>query len=168
MSEFVKPIYARAFFNMDSTGLVTQFMVFYYSDPKAYYAGLSREELEEELETARENMQAFLDEEVIKINGERVRARVVRVDLGLMTINLAHMTFLIDFKGNLKRGLNVYEDIYEEEVAEYPYEFLWRFPGRIVRATVAGRLTVEGGVLHVKVPAGTKVGGSERVEFLLD
>ncbi|MGC9115152.1 MAG: hypothetical protein ACP5HH_04005 [Fervidicoccaceae archaeon] len=72
MSEEVRPIFARAFFNMDPLGSGSQYMVFYYRDPKAYYAGLSREAL-------RRDMQSFLDEEAISINGRRVEAKVVHV-----------------------------------------------------------------------------------------
>ncbi|MEL9990818.1 MAG: hypothetical protein QXP98_10575 [Thermoproteus sp.] len=165
MSEEVRPIFARAFFNMDPLGSVSQYMIFYYYDPKAYYAGLSRGALRRELETIRANMQEFLDEEVISINGKRVEARVVHIDIGLITINYVYITFLIRFKGELREGLNVYEDIYEEEVAEYPYEFLWWLPGRVVRAQMAGDVRIEGNMVSVKVPAGVKVGGRETIEF---
>ncbi|MGC8583169.1 MAG: hypothetical protein ACP5KY_08850 [Thermoproteus sp.] len=168
MSEEVRPIFARAFFNMDPLGSVSQYMVFYYRDPKAYYAGLSREALRRELEAVRRNMQSFLDEEAISINGRRVEAKVVHVDIGLIAIDLPYITFLIKFRGELRRGLNVYEDVYEEEVAEYPYEFLWSLPGRVVRAAMAGDVRIHGSLLSVRVPAGTKVGGRESIEFYID
>lgn len=168
MSDEVRPIFARAFFNMDPLGSVTQYMVFYYRDPKAYYAGLSREALRRELEAVRRNMQMFLDEEAISINGRRVEARVAHVDVGLISIDLPYITFLIRFKGELRRGLNVYEDVYEEEVAEYPYEFLWLLPGRVLRASMAGDVRILGNILSVKVPAGAEVGGREAIEFYID
>ncbi len=165
MSEEVKPIFARAFFNMDQAGLVNQYMVFYYRDPKAYYANLSGDELRRELEAIRANMQGFLDEEVIRINGERVSARVVYVDIGLMTIENPYITFIIRFKGRLRRGINVYEDIYSEEVAEYPYEFTWSLPGRVIKVQLAGEVKVLGDLVVVKVPMGLRVGGREVIEF---
>ncbi|MEZ0248127.1 MAG: hypothetical protein ABWJ97_02535 [Thermoproteus sp.] len=165
MSEDVRAVFARAFFNMDPLGSVSQYMVFYYHDPKAYYAGLSKSALRRELEAVRSNMQKFLDEEAISINGRRVEAKVVHIDIGLITINYVYITFLIRFKGELHEGLNVYEDVYEEEVAEYPYEFLWWLPGRVVRAHIAGDVHIEGNILSVKVPAGLKVGGREVIEF---
>lgn len=165
MSEEVRPIFARAFFHMDPAGRVSQYMVFYYDDPRGYYAGLSEEELERERETVWSNMQSFLDEEEIRINGRRAEARVLYVDIGLMSLTRPYIVFLIEFGGELKRGLNVYEDIYEEETAEYPYEFLWQLPGRVVRASMAGEVKISGNLLSVKVPAGAKVGGREVIEF---
>lgn len=168
MSEEVKPIFARAFFHMEPSGRVAQYMVFYYDDPRAYYAGLTRRELEREREIVWRNMQAFLDEEEIRINGRRVEAKVVYVDIGLMAINRPYIVFLIEFGGELRRGVNVYEDFYEEEIAEYPYEFLWRLPGRVLRASMAGEARAVGNLLFVRVPAGVKVGGREAIEFYVD
>ncbi|MGC8570625.1 hypothetical protein [Caldivirga sp.] len=168
MSEEVKPIYAKGFFTMDLSGTVRQYTVFYYTDPKFYYANLSEDEYRRELSLLRRNMQQFLDEEVIRINGVRVHAKVVYVNVGLLTVNLPFIEFLITFKGSLRSGVNNYEDEYEEEVTEYPYDILWWLPGNVVEVSMAGEVNVKGNVLTVKVSEGTRVGGKESITFIVD
>jgi len=166
MSE-VKPIYARGFFNMNSFGEINQLIVFYYYDKDEYYASLEKEEVRNEVRKLKENMQYYLDQEVIKINGKRVRAKVLFVRLGLLSIKYPYVEFLIRFKGSLKKGINEYEDIYEEEVAEYPYEALWILPGKVIDYKIAGNVKVKGNILFLKVKKGIKVGGTEKIRFVI-
>lgn len=168
MSERVKPIYAKGFFSMDAQGVVKQYTVFFYADPDHYYAGLSKEELKRELNMLRRNMQQFLDEEVIRINGKRVRARVIHVNVGLMTISTPFIEFLITFRGPLRSGLNTYDDEYEEEVTEYPYDILWWLPGKVVEVRMPGDINVMGNILLARVGSGIRVGGKESISFIVN
>lgn len=167
MSEFVKPIYAKGIFSMDSEGFVTQYLIFYYTDPKMYYANLTREEYEEELNKVKLNMQSFLDEEEIRINDRRVRARVLYANIGLITLNTPYIEFLIRFGGGLRKGVNVYEDIYEEEVTEYPYDILWYLPGKVLEVSMAGSVKIMGNIVLVRVGKGLRVGGREVIRFVV-
>jgi hypothetical protein len=167
MSENVRPVYARGFFSVSFDGLVNQLIVFYYYDPDAYYAGLSDEELEEETRTLKENLQYYLDEEKISINGTRVRARVRYVRIGLISTNYPFAEFIVDFRGPLTKGENVYENEYEREVAEYPYEAIWVFPGEVVDFRLAGRVRKINNILELLVDPGTETGGVEWIKFRL-
>jgi hypothetical protein len=171
MSEPV-PIHAEGIFTMGIDGGVWENLIFEYLDENHYYRGLlrNREGLLNELRTVMRNMQGFLDEETIKINGEVVRARVIDVSLGFRgSFDRPYLEFYIYFKGNLRRGVNRYENYYEEEVAEYDYEIVWFFPPgfRIIEYEFAGEGSVMGGgnILRLIVRKGLKVGNYESIIF---
>ena len=171
MSEPV-PIHAEGIFTMGIDGGVWEDLIFEYLDRDHYYRGLmrSRETLLNELRTVMSNMQGFLDEETIKINGETVRARVVDVSLGFRgSFDRPYLEFYIYFKGNLKRGVNKYEDYYEEEVAEYDYEIVWLFPPgfKILDYEFAGEGSImgDGNILRLMVKKGLRVGNYESITF---
>ncbi len=167
MSEDVTPIYALGNFVMDRSGNVTQYTFFYYYDKNTYYASLSKQILKEELNEIRRNMQRFLDEEQILINGERSLAKVINIDLYLLDFEHPVLEFIILFRGRLKKGVNVYENSYEEEVAEYPYQAIWRLPGKVIHVNMNGKISIFKNFLKIKVDKGTKVGGVEIIKFLL-
>ncbi|QGA53360.1 hypothetical protein GFS03_01565 [Sulfolobus sp. E5-1-F] len=167
MSEKVTPIFGLGNFVMDKVGNVTQYTFFYYYDPENYYASLTREMLDKEMEIVKGNMQNFLDEEKIIINDRSTRAKVVSTDIFLLDITHPVIEFIIVFRGKLRKGVNVYENFYEEEITEYPYEAIWRFPGKILNVKMKGEITILENFLKIKVNKGIKVGGRERIEFLL-
>jgi hypothetical protein len=166
------PIHAEGFFVMNIDGTVNQVTIFEYLDEDGYYRKLikDREALLKELGVVMENMQTFLDEEVIKINGERVRARVLDVTLGFRgSLDRPYLEFYIQFRGTLKSGINKYEDFYEEEVAEYDYEINWIFPSnfKVLDYDFAGEGYVlgSGNILRLIVKRGLKVGNYESITF---
>lgn len=165
MSE-VKPIYARGFFNMSFSGETNQLTVFYYYDRDEYYASLKKIEIKNEIKKLKENMQYYLDQEEIRINGKRVKAKVMFVRFGLLSIKYPFVEFLIRFRGELKKGVNKYEDTYEEEIAEYPYEATWILPGKVINSNIAGKVRIKNNILFLKVKKGLKVGGTETIEFI--
>ncbi|WP_338603995.1 hypothetical protein V6M85_05480 [Sulfolobus tengchongensis] len=167
MSEKVTPIFGIGNFVMDKLGNVTQYMFFHYYDPENYYASLTKEMLDKEIELVKGNMQNFLDDEEILINERKVKAIVVNTDIFLLDVTHPVIEFIIKFKGKLKRGVNVYENVYEEEITEYPYEAIWRLPGKILNAKIKGQISIFDSFLKIKVNKGIKVGGRERIEFLL-
>ena len=166
MSKIV-PIYARGFFNMNSFGETNQLIVFYYYDKDEYYASLKKDEIKDEIKKLKENMQYYLDQEVIKVNREKVKAKVLFVRLGLLSVKYPYVEFLIKFKGTLKKGINEYEDIYEEEITEYPYEALWILPGKVTEYKINGNVKVKNNILFLKVKKGIKVGGIEKIKFVI-
>ncbi len=168
------PIHAEGIFTMGIDGGVWEDLIFEYLDKDHYYKNLlkDREGLLNELRTITGgNMQGFLDEETIKINGEIVRARVVDVSLGFRggSFDKPYLEFYIYFKGNLKKGINKYEDYYEEEVAEYDYEIVWLFPPgfRIIEYEFAGEGSIlgNGNILRLTVKKGLRVGNYESITF---
>ncbi|WP_054857494.1 hypothetical protein [Vulcanisaeta sp. JCM 16159] len=171
MSEPV-PIHAEGIFTMGVDGGVWENLIFEYLDKDHYYRDLlrNREGSLNELRTVMRNMQGFLDEETIKINDEIVRARVIDVSLGFRgSFDRPYLEFYIYFKGNLRKGINKYEDYYEEEITEYDYEIVWLFPPgfRIIEYEFAGEGSVMGGgnILRLIVRKGLKVGNYESITF---
>ncbi len=174
MSEEVVPVYAEGIHVFDLTGNVWLVLIFEYRDPKMYYYNLLKTNMEalfEELETIMNNMQKFLDEEIIKINNERARPQVKDIILGFRgSYHRPYIEFYINFRGPIKPGINRYDNFYEEETAEYDYEILWIFPEgvRVRSYHIAGDGRVLGttdNILVVHVKKGTKVGRHEWIEF---
>ncbi len=171
----VVPVYAQGIFTVSPTGLVNEILIFDYKDPGMYYQrAIEDGTIDTELEKIAENMQYFLDQEKVYINGERVRPRVLDVAIAFRDGNpkRPYIEIVIKFEGKFKKGVNRYEDYYEEEVAEYPYEILWIFPenARIIDAEIAGEVEIlgSGNILRVLVDEGTNVGGKETITFVME
>ncbi|MET1160856.1 MAG: hypothetical protein ABWW65_07840 [Thermoprotei archaeon] len=169
------PIYGQGFFYMHSNGLVDQVVVFDYWDPDRVYAKIlsDRIRLEREIKKLMDNMQYYLDQEEVLINGADASPQVTSVEIGLRgKPELAYVVFLIEFRGELKRGINVYENIYEEETAEYEYIVYWFFPEnmRVIKAEVGVPYRIEsnGRILFFRVKPGTRVGGREAIYFRVE
>lgn len=172
MSSEPIPIYGQGFFYVHRSGLVDQLIVFDYWDRSGYYERVlaNREEYEAEVESLAENMQYYLDQERVSINGVRARPTVTGVEIGLRgRPELAYIVFTIEFRGEVRPGLNVYENVYEEEEAEYEYAVYWFFPERSrvvsVEVGVPYRVDRSGRVLFFRVKPGTIVGGREAIQF---
>ncbi len=170
----IEPVHAQGFFVVTRRGDVHQIVVYDYYDPEGYYAKLIHRprEYEEEMNRLAANMQEFLDSEEVVINGERVYPKVVAVSLEHRGFeDSPYITFIIHFKGRLRRGLNTYENKYEEGVAEYDYEAYWIFPPRtrIVEVDVRSEYEVlgSGNILLLWARRGDKVGGYEKIVFEL-
>ncbi|NPA99650.1 MAG: hypothetical protein GXO43_09760 [Crenarchaeota archaeon] len=167
-----RPVYAYGLFFMHENGLVDQEVIFEYYDPDKYYAGLLRRPvaLSKELKMLGENMQYFLDQEEVYINDERVYPRVVDVNIGVKERGrYAYIVFNIEFTGKLRKGINRYVNIYEEERAEYEYIVYWFLPvnARVVKAEVGVPYEIlpNGRGLWFRVKPGTLVGGREEIVF---
>ncbi len=175
MSREPKPLYAHGFFTMHETGLVDQIVVFDYLDESRYYWNLKRDKdkFEREIRMLADNMQYYLDQEKVLINGVEAPPRVVDVEIGFRgKPELPYILFLIEFKGELKKGMNLYENIYEEEIAEYEYIVLWNLPenAKFVKAELGVPYRVEpnGRSIFFRVKPGVKVGGREAIYFRIE
>lgn len=171
MSEMT-PLYATGFFFVRELGLVEQLVIFNYYDPLEEYKSIVEDEkrLVEEKSLLVRNMQFYLDQEEVTINGERVYPRVVDVEIGFQgDFKHPYILFIIAFHGVFKEGLNVYEDKYEPEIAEYDYRVYWFFPlrARVLAAQlgVPYRLLDKCRILVFEVKKGSKISGYERIEF---
>ena len=173
MSERVIPIHAQEYFTVSRNGEISQILIFDYDDPAGYYHHLVRTgRIGRELERMLANMQMFLDEERILVNGVRVHPEVRGIDLNFRgSRRRPSVTFIIFFEAPLRRGLNIYEDYYEDEVAEYDYEIYWAFPpgAKVKQVQMAGEHEVicDGEILVVWMRRGERTGGYERIEFIL-
>lgn len=167
----IRPIYGQGFFYVSRGGGFTQVIVFDYYDPAHYYAEVvsSATRLKDEVEAFRNNMQLYLDQEKVVINGERVRPRVVNVEVGLRGLKrVAYAVFVIEFESQLKSGLNIYENYYEEEYVGYDYAVYWFFPrgSKVIQVDLGVDYNlINDRILFFKVPKGTCVRGYERIVF---
>lgn len=171
----ITPKYAQGLFFMHESGLVDQIIIFDYHDRDRSYWNMLRDrtKLSEEIELLSSNMQLFLNEEEVYINGARTYPRVVSVDIGFRgEPESPYVVFHIVFHGELRRGLNVYENKYEEEIAEYDYHVSWILPhgAKVIRAgfRVPHIVDCDGRVIHFKVMKGCRIGGAEYIIFKIN
>lgn len=169
--KYVKPLHAHEFMLVSADGVFNQILSFDYHDPFGFYHSLlkNEEQYYVEMDGLICNMQALLDEEVVKVNGEKCRPEVLTATLDFRgSENLPCITFFVQFKANLVSGTNVYECFYGEEVTEYDYEVYWVFPPgvKIVDVDVKTEkdLVMEN-LLILWARAGDNVGCYEKVAF---
>ncbi|MCD6488576.1 MAG: hypothetical protein J7K21_05060 [Desulfurococcales archaeon] len=170
------PVFGQGFFYVWHNGKIDQIIVFDYFDPDQYYYKVlnNKEMYLKEKTMLMNNMQYYLDQEKVLINGNRSFPRVKHVDIGLRgDPRYPFIIFFIEFGGVFVKGLNVYENIYEEEVVDYSYIVYWIFSEglKAVEADVGVKyeLASDAHILKFFVRKGTRVGGYERIVFeLLD
>ncbi|MEM2020784.1 MAG: hypothetical protein QXP80_00965 [Zestosphaera sp.] len=165
----MRPIYAYGRFVVLESGDFFQMIIYEYLDIAEELASAVSSGLQEELESMKENMQSFLDKEVVKVNDVVVRPSIQLVDVGFRgSLKRPFVEFLIHFKGDLTEGVNTYENVYEPEVATYDYSVSWVLPlgFRVVEAVLGVDYTVgPPNVLRFKVVKGFRTPGYERIRF---
>lgn len=167
----VIPIYGQGFFTVTNDGLFTQVIIFDYYDPEHYYLSIleNEDKYEEEIQKLADNMQEFLNEEEILINGIQAQPIVTAV-------NLEHrgepenpvITFIINFKGMLKYGINVFENHYEAETLDYDYTVYWIFSPNMRIIKVEPEYSADllsRNILIMSGHKGERVNGFERIIF---
>ncbi len=167
----VTPVYAQGFYVV-TPGVVNMVIIFDYLDRERYYYKLIKSgEVGREIPTLWENMQRFMDEEVVKINGQKTRPVVRDVYIGIRgSPDRPYIVYLGSFPAPLRTGENIYENHYGEEIAEYDYEAVWLFPQNveIIEWHFGGVVeTPEPNILKVYVSRGTEVGGREYIKFIV-
>jgi hypothetical protein len=171
-SDLVEPIHADSFFSVSRSGEIHERLCFEYLDEEGYYRkAVQRQELlEPEIRKLSTNMQYFLDQERVEINGERVTSTVAYTDVFLKgASSVVAVVYLIDFSGRIKDGANAIETWLEEEIAPYDFEILWRFPVGTKVLEIETRLEHEiyGDIISLWAYMGEDVGGHERMSFLV-
>ncbi|MEM3141960.1 MAG: hypothetical protein QW656_01920 [Zestosphaera sp.] len=164
-------IYAYGYFIVSLTGDFHQIMIYEYIDTEEEFARALKTRLEEELEAMKNNMQSFLNEEIVKVNGVITKPRVILVNAGFRgSLKRPFIEFLIHFRGDLIEGLNTYENIYESEITTYDYSVVWIFPqnSEVVEADVGVEYEVKPkNVLRFSVKRGFRIPGYEKIVFRL-
>ena len=169
----MKPIYGYGFFNLSSHGILTNIIIFEYLDEELEYYYLSRNSQKRKAEIAllTKNMQSFLDEEKLVINGHRCLPHVEYVEIGFASSkDRPFIKFVVRSKCEVRRGLNIYEDIYSPERAEYSYNVTWVFPpgSEIIDVDMGVEsLVISSNILSFTVKKGELLKGAERIVFSL-
>jgi len=169
-SDLVEPLHAESFFSVSRSGEIHERLCFEYVDEGGYYRRVltNDELLQEEILKLSTNMQRFLDEERVEINGERVRSHVSYTDIFLKgESNVVAVIYLIDFAGHFTGGRNVIETWLEEEMAPYDFEIIWRFPVGTSIGEIETKLghEVYGDIITLWSFEGEEVGGYEKMVF---
>ncbi len=172
LSNLVEPIHANSFFSVSKTGEIHERLEYEYSDPERYYRRVIRDDdlLRREVTNLATNMQFFLDEERVEINGERVKSRVIYTDIFLKgSSDVVSVVYLIDFAGRFQEGSNSIQTWLEEEEAPYDFEIMWRFPAGTSILLVDTMLDYEvyDDIIVLWTMEGEHVGGYERMDFEL-
>jgi hypothetical protein len=172
LSDLVEPVHADSFFSVSSSGEIHERLCYEYLDMSNYYRRVLRDEklLADEVEKLAGNLQGFLDEERVEINGERIRSRVDYCDIYLKgDTDVVGVVYIIDFAGRFHRGMNKIETWLEEEIAPYDFEILWRFPvgSKVTEIETILEFEIYGDIVSLWAMEGEEVGGYERMAFNL-
>jgi len=167
------PTFAQAFFCGSLNGVIKQVLQFDYYDFGGYYKKLesNQKEFDKECLKLLTNMQDFLDEEINRINNQRVYPKVKFIDIefrgGLET--MPFITWIIEFNGIFKKGINTYEATTPEEELAYNCRSLWSFPEEISVLKVSTKMSYEIQKNHVVFWAEKEqiIGGEETILFKL-
>ena len=167
-----RPLYGQGLL-LVQRDVISYVIVFDYEDEEMeYYGLLSRggDQLRREEERLRAEMQSQLDSERVIINGVQVRpvVRAARVEVRGEP-RRSSATFIAEIPWSPRRGVNVYEDFYEPDVAGYDYVVYWSFPAcAAVRSyEMPGEVRLHDNVLEVRVRRGTRLDGYESIAFEL-
>jgi len=170
----IKPIHGQSFFTLSYNGVFQQILIFDYFDPdKFYYRILHDEEsYKVEMQKLLNSMNQLLSREEIRINGERVKAEALTINLDFRgEAEKPTISFYIEFAGKLNsNGENVYENRYEPGIAEYDYEVYWFFPEKtkiIEVVTDTNYEICDDRFLILWARTGDHYGGYERIRFIL-
>lgn len=171
-NDFVEPIHAESFFSVSSTGEIHEKLSFEYLDPEGYYREVvcNEELLTNEIHRLSSNMQHFLNQERVEINGEQVGSIVRYTDIFPKgASDIVAVVFLIDFGGKLRRGGNKIQTWLEMETAPYDFEIIWRFPVGTHIVEIESKLDYEiyRDIAVLWAEQGKEVGGYELMEFIL-
>lgn len=170
MENNVQPVHATCYFTVSKNGEFNQILIYDYYDPKEYYAELLHKPraLKNDLLSVTLNMQKFLNEETVKINGEVAKPKVINTQLihrGFR--DSPSITFTIWFRGKLNRGINIFENLSSEEEAPYDFETTWIFPSRarVLETLLKGYVNTCKNIVIINARKGETVGGYEKIVF---
>ena len=174
--ENIIPIFGEAYFHVSNQGEVSEILEFYYSDPDEYYKKLLtpafKEELENEINTLRNNLDEIFEEEENYLNEQRVYPKVQHVEIGIRQDPIyPHVTWVIHFKGKMHENAeNIYESKTELEKLEYDCKATWIFPKTVefIEINSAMNYQVKNGFLLLfQAKKGELIGGNEKFIFIL-
>jgi hypothetical protein len=167
------PLHANSIYNISLGGSVTQTLFFDYYDPNAIYDKLSHDQKNHQMEisTLWKNLQYYLDREIIHVNGQITKQKIVHVNYdhhGLR--NLPYIYWIIRWDGSsFQLGKNIIESIADKETAKYDFEIVWVFPEETRISVVQTNLHHEimDSILSLWGRKGEIVGGKEIISFEL-
>ncbi len=171
--EKVVPMHASSFFSLSGDGEFHQLLHYDYYDPEGFYLELGRNDKDflEEIQKLWANMQGYLEEEWNKVNGKMVYPQVKFCDIQFRGnyVN-PFIIWIITFKGEFQKGINVYETKTDEEELEYDCYVNWQFPincKKIIKVETEMYYDIFGNQIVLWGEKGMKIGGFEQIRFEL-
>ena len=165
------PIFAHAFFCGSKEGNIKQVLQFDYHDPNCFYKEIEQNEREfnKELNKLSLNMQSFLDEEKNYINNQQVYPKVKFIDIEFRVDTMPFITWIIEFEGIFKKGINEYLAITPEEKLDYNCRSIWSFTSKTRIIKVETRMIYEINENHIVFWANKDdiIGGKELIRFIM-
>ena len=170
--EDLEPVHGQGFFHI-TRGVIYYTIVYDYLERtrEARRRVVDPDLRRDEEEYIARELQRLMDEEEIIVNGERTRCIVDSAHLEARGPRMQSAIIHTRIPYNPLPGRNVYENIYPETRAPYPYTVYWIAPpgGRIESVDSPGRIeiTAEGRIAVIRVGRGVKIPGYEAVVFSL-
>ncbi len=164
------PIYGTGIFNVMKNSINYIILFDYYDENKEYYNLIKRQNSKiNEEKRLKEEMQKQINTEKTLINGSNVFPVIKYAKIGFKIPKLSYVYFYIEIPIKLTNGKNVYENIYEETVAEYDYTVTWILPncGRFIDINSPGKYDFENNYAFININKGTKIPGYESIVFEL-
>jgi hypothetical protein len=113
-------------------------------------------------------MQGYLEEEANKVNGKVVIPEVKFCDIVIRS-RQEHpfIIWIITFKGDFQKGINLYETKTDEEELEYDCYAMWQFPEgtKILAIDTTMFYDIFGSRIVLWADQGMKIGGFERIRI---
>ena len=148
MSEYqnLKPIFASSIMRISINNAKLNFsnvITYDYRDLKGnsewknYFSYLKEPaNYNSELNLYWKNLQAILDEEINKINKNKVCLKIIHCTIQFRDQNHPFVQWIIEFEGDYNAGQNFYENYVEKEILEYPIYSLYIFQKPLIVSKV--------------------------------
>lgn len=120
--------------------------------------------LEGELELIKFNLQEFLDQDDLLINSHKTRMTVKNCTLTYLSDNYQALELnfqIISEPYKILEGKNKIELVAEKEIAPYPINSTWIFPGRVIQSISSMTTKILDNEVHLKAEKDKQVGGHE-------
>ena len=171
MSEFQEEIPLKAISKTIVTRTeLNQFISFYYDDPaEIYYSYIKADLVEGLLDELQTNMQQFVSNDIVKINGEHIPLLIyeTRIEFHKKKHSEPVVIFLIknDSPFQLYNGENVIRLEADPELLDYPISSTWRFPGKVLSIESSLKYKLSGFNVFFSANTTEQIGGTETFIF---
>jgi len=173
------PTHASSVIVISKTGWFQDTIIYDYLDENTikskikqsdYFQYLQQEKnFQREIDVYWENLQSFLDEETNIVNDTKVKLNIVDCDIFFHDRSHPYVQWTVEFKGNFHPGINIYENMIEPEVLEYPInsKYILESPMEFIeiKSSLSYELQANNRILSFSGDKGKKLEAHERLKF---
>ena len=163
------PINARAKITVN-VNILEEVIYFFYFDPEQNYSKIKQDVLhnhDDELLKIKKNMQGFLDEDLVFLNGKRLVLNITDIEINFAQ-DMRHPILVFEVQSyyfRLRSGVNKFELDGEQQIATYPITAEWEFPGKIMFVSSQTRHQIHFNELVFSASPSEPFGGYEIITF---